>query len=125
MRDRGFSLIEVLVAISVLSISTAAIIPVYIGQMQINGRMEIKTEAIQVAQRYIDELRQKDPLFLPSSGVSSELSMEVGNHRYQTHIFYCRDSSLCTSARTRHITVEVSYHDEKVYEVQTVFTKLR
>lgn len=124
-RVSGFTLIEVLVAIVLLGITAAAALPAFRAQARFNTKMEIKTGAIQTAEQTLDELRLEDPEDLPTSGSSAWESLTVGDRQYELRTSYCVNADYCLSERSRHVVVTVKYLDEEIYELETVFTKLR
>ncbi|NLF25020.1 MAG: type II secretion system protein [Deltaproteobacteria bacterium] len=124
-RVAGFTLVEVLVALGVLALVTSAVAPSFLRFMHYNTRTEIKTEAIQAAQRVLDELRLSDPRTLPTSGSTPSETVMVGGRSYDVTVSYCENATYCPSENTRHLTVDVVYKGEQVYEVETVYTRLR
>ncbi len=59
MNARGFSLIEALIALSILSVVLASVVPLFITFSRSNLDSQRRTEAIAVAQMVVDELRQQ------------------------------------------------------------------
>lgn len=125
VRYSGFTLLEVLVALTILALGMTAVAPGFHTQAKFNYRAEIKTAAIQAAQLKLDRLRLLDPMTLPSTGTSNLEAILIGGREFVVESGYCEDSQYCVSNRMRHITVRVYYRDMQVYEIETVYTKLR
>ena len=122
---RGFTLLEVLVALGMLALVSSAVAPAFLRYMQHNTRMELKSGAIQASQAVLDRLRLIDPSTLPDDGGDATRTVEVGERDFGVDVSYCTLAEYCPSSNTRHIKVEVTYRGEKIYEVQTIYTKLR
>lgn len=72
-KDSGLTLVEALVAMTVFLITLGFMIPL-IANHQVNTiRKEIDTGAVSVSQRILDELRQTDIAYVPSSGTKTAL----------------------------------------------------
>lgn len=125
-RDSGFSLMEVLVAVAILSITTASLTSGFVNNSKMNTKSEIKTEAIQVAQMILDELRVNRMVSLGLTGMLT-YDYEMGDRSYQIDVELCAAPQYCppvTTPSTRHLTVNVSYEGNHIYEIQTVYTDL-
>ena len=123
--ERGFTILEVLVALSLMAIVAAGLVPAFTTFLKFNTRAEIKSEALSAAQQVLDELRLVDPATMPSSGSDPAVNITLGSRTYQVIVDYCVDASLCTST-TRQLVLEVFDNNaESVYSTQTVYTKLR
>ena len=123
--DRGgFTLVEILFALTLFGIAVASCFPAFLGHIQFNNQSEVRSGAYAAAQVLLDELRLEDPSSLPSSGSDAATEIQVGTRTYSVVASYCEDSTFCGS-ETRFITVRVSYLGEEVYEVSTVYTELR
>lgn len=122
--QQGFTLLEVLVAITLLSLVAAAMAPAFVGQLITNRRSEVRTEAMAVAQQVLDGMRSNDPSTLPSTGSDPVFQRDGGEKTFDVLVSYCVNPDFCT-ARSRHITVSLSYMDQEVYEIETIFTRLR
>lgn len=122
--DAGFTLLEVLVAMSIFALFSALISPIYVTHMKHNYMAERKAGAMEAAQLVLDELRLLDPGTLPSSGASAPQTVNAGEFSYTVVRNYCPHPAYCTT-RTRDIRLDVNYKGQKLYEVETVFTRLR
>jgi len=123
MRNRGFSILEVLIAIVILAIALSAIIPVFANYLRINTVSEMRTQAVELAQQRLETLRLRDPARLPTGGADTSDHVQDGR-TFTVKTLYCLDASVC-NATTRHVTVRVERGGKELYEVETVFTKLR
>lgn len=124
MSERGFTLLEALIAMAILGIVLAGLVPAFQAFMDANSVSEERSNAVAAAQQVMEILRQEDPSGLPSSGTSSVQTVSVGNHDYEVVATYCSKPSYCSSA-ARHIIVEVSFAGSAVYQVESVFTRLQ
>lgn len=121
----GFSLIEVLVSISLFSIIGMGLAKGFIMQMRSNNDSAIRIQAISAAQQVLDRIRTTDPASLPTGGSAVAETVTVSGRNYSVVITYCAISAYCTAVTTRHIRAAVSYRNSKRYEVDTVFSQLR
>jgi len=124
----GFSLIEAVAALSLLSIISLS----FFGSIILLARQatenEIRGGAIQAGQRVLDELRLEDPESLPSaSGASVDYEVAIAGrkHPFMVDVHFCEDPSLCEVKTTRQIEIEVLYQGVKRFSAETVFTRLR
>ena len=119
--NKGFSLIEVLISISIMSISSSVMLTSFMSQVQTVNDSVVKSASIYAAQRVLDEIRTESIDALPSTGSDDAVSVAVDGKSYSVVVTYCIDSSYC-STNARHITVDVSYNGTSVYDVETVYT---
>lgn len=121
--SKGFTLIEVLVALCIFCIVCASTAPAFINHAMANTSSERKTTAINFAQNILDNLRKEDTTNLLSSG-SEEISNKINGKNLIAKVSYCTNKTYCSTA-SRHILVEVFFEDKKIYDVETVYTQLR
>ncbi len=121
--SKGFTLIEVLVALCIFSIVCVATAPAFINHASANTNSERKTTAINFAQNILDDLRKKDVTNLLSSG-SEEITNTIDSKNLIAKVSYCTKSTYCSTA-SRHILVEVFFNDKNIYSVETVYTQLK
>ena len=124
MSERGFTLLEALIAMAILGIALAGLIPTFQSFMDANSFSEERSNAVAAGQEVMEILRQADPSSLPSSGTSAAQAVTVGNHEYEVVATYCRETSYCTSA-TRHVVVEVSFAGDTIYTLESVFSRIQ
>lgn len=122
-RERGFSLLEAMAALGILSLATIGILPAFIVQLRANTRSEIRSGAVRAVQQALEELRLEDPVTLPDSGSTPPQLILVGDHEYAVVTSFCLRDEFCGTS-SRHIEVEVSYEGRRVYAVETVYTQL-
>jgi general secretion pathway protein I len=128
---RGFTLVEALVAMALLGIAAAAILPAFMVQYDANSRAEIRGGAITAAQQVLEDLRLQDPHTMPDPLGSGDppdqpRQVAVGDQTYDVVARYCERAEFCPPAApgSRHITVEVSFQGRIVYVVETIYTQL-
>jgi prepilin-type N-terminal cleavage/methylation domain-containing protein len=119
----GFTLIEALVAITILGIALAMIIPAFLANLQLNSKSEDRTYAVAAAQQVLENLRLADPKSLPTTGSDPAINVIVAGHIYTVTPSYCTITTFCT-ATSKHIRVDVSFNSKIVYTTETVFTKI-
>jgi prepilin-type N-terminal cleavage/methylation domain-containing protein len=124
MNCKGFTLVEALVAISIMGIALAGIVPSFLHNMDTNTSSEQHSDAVAVAQEVLEQLRHEDPTLMQSSGSSDVQVIAVGGRDYEVINSYCTNSDYCTSG-SRHIVVEVSFAGRIIYELETVYTQLQ
>ena len=123
MKQQGFTLVEVLVALSIVGLITAFLSPVFIAQSKYNTTSELKSLAINATDRQVDLMRLTDPATMQSSG-STTSTVTAGGKNFSVKIDYCVTSSYCSSV-TRHLKFTTSYRGIPYHATETVFTQLR
>jgi prepilin-type N-terminal cleavage/methylation domain-containing protein len=124
-KQQGFTLVEVLVAFTILGLLTASMWPAFNNQQKVNRDMELRTAAIQAAQLTLDNLRFEDPSTMINDGEIQTTNVVIGDKSFTVVSQFCADTTYCTSNNIRFIEVKVSYLNDQIYEVSTVYTKLR
>lgn len=119
----GFSLVEVLVAMSLFTIVSALMVPSFIYHSKTNYKSEVKNGAIAATQQRLDTLRSQDPSTLSSSGSDTQ-NISIGERTYSVKTIYCRNPSWCNTS-ARNLNIEVSHRNIIVYKAETVFSQLR
>ena len=129
MTNRGISLIEAVLALLLIAITLATIIPVFANYSQINSSNEVRTTAVLIAQERMDELRRISPddynSVLGASPVSTNIT-ENGK-TYNLVLSYENCSAVfssCTSSGAKYVNLKVYYNSDLFYEVENVFTRL-
>jgi prepilin-type N-terminal cleavage/methylation domain-containing protein len=120
MDCKGFTLIEALLAVAILGIALVGILPSFVTLLDANTLSEERSDAVAAAQLVMEDLRQTDPLSMPTSGSSAMTLVTVGGREYETVVSYCVDATYC-----RHVTVDVSFGGRTVYSVESVYTRLQ
>lgn len=124
MNHRGFTLIEVMIAVAIFGLVIAGMAPAFAAHIRFNTESELRSNAIAAAQHTLDELRFEDVTSMPSSGSVGPTNVVVGDKTFQVVRTFCGTASYCTSNRIRHIRVEVSYRERVIYGIETVYTDL-
>lgn len=118
---KGVTLIEAVVAVAILTIVLAGVIPAFVNYLSVNTSSEVRTGAVAVAQQLLDDLRAVGSW--PPSG--TVVSVTTGRRTYSatlTHSQFC-DGGRCFDG-ARRVRVEVSHAGRTYYQVETVFTQL-
>lgn len=123
MSERGFSLLEVVAALALISFAAVGVVPAFMVHLHANTRSEERSGAVLAVQQTMEALRLEDPTALPASGASPTQLVTVGERQYQVVTRYCVKPAFCDT-NTRHIEVEVSFGGRKIYAVETVYTQL-
>lgn len=124
MSERGFSLLEGMVALAILGVVLAGIVPAFFNFMDANTRNERRTGAIAAAQERMETVRGEDPQSMPSSGSAGPIFIDVDGLEFEVLTTYCAVPAYCNTD-TRHVTIEVSFGGQKLYQTETVYTRLR
>lgn len=124
MTQRGFSLLECLVALAILGMILAGVVPAFFHYMDVNTRNELRTGAIAAAQEQMELTRGVDPQSMPSSGSAGPVFIDVGGREFEVLTTYCANAGYC-GTDTRHVVVEVSFGGNTLYRTETVYTRLR
>lgn len=140
VRNSGFSILEMLVALVILGIALVSILPVFVNYANVNRRTEIRAEAVSVAEGVMDGLRQRNfsqwnafKTTVERDGVkvaTGEANEATDDGRtYAVAIDWCDpnlDLTLCdSSGQQQHVRVAVSFSGQQQYSVTTVFTNIQ
>ncbi len=126
----GLTLVEALIAISILTILLAAVVPAFVQALRINTDSEERSQAVAAAQTVLDSLRAEPPADWPAYSAGGDppvQQIEVGGRTFDVtvrHQEYCDASGDCFD-NAREIDLEVSFRDQVRYRVSTVYTELR
>ncbi|MBS3933627.1 MAG: prepilin-type N-terminal cleavage/methylation domain-containing protein [Truepera sp.] len=118
---KGFTLIEAVIAVAILAIILASVIPAFVNYLNINTASEVRTGAVAVAQRLLDDLRAVSA-WPPSGTVTTVATGQRAYSAILTHSQFCYGGRCFSGARR--VRVEVSYAGRTYYQVETVFTQL-
>ena len=124
MNGRGFTLTEAMIALSILGVAMAGVLPTFLTYSDTNTLSEQRSGAVAAAQLTAEALRQADPGSLPSSGSSAVQVIRVGERDFEVQSHYCLRPTYC-GTDSRHLTIEVFYGGRTIYSVETVYTRLR
>ena len=123
--ETGFTLLEVLVSISIFTIAALGMAKAFTDHLSVNTRSERRSEAIAAAQQVLDDLRTQDPATFPTTGAAPVVNVPFGERTYEVHVFYCTDDTYCSSANVRQLHTEVRLNGTIFYQVDTVYAQLR
>lgn len=129
LNKRGLSIIEAIVALAIIGIILAILIPSFVGNLRINNRTELRGVAIGLAQQRLEELRAQLPVPLPTTESSSSSSVAVQGRTFAVQTTYCPSdvpltsppTATCTATRVL-VRVQVSYLGSVLYAAETVYT---
>jgi len=124
LNERGFSLIESLIGLALLAIVLVSLLPAFLTLMDANTFSEEHSAALAAGQRVMEKMRLVDPGSLPSTGSSAVQVVVVDNREFEVVTHYCRVPEYCSSS-TRQVSVEIRYGGQKVYDVDTVYTRMQ
>lgn len=122
MRQQGFTLIEALVALSILMIVLAVVVPTFVSNAQLNTRTEERAQATSAIETVLDDLRTRPVGSLATSG-TQDITSNVGGRAMTVRVTYCRLPAQC-SAAARMITAEYFSGTKALLTVETIFTEV-
>ncbi|AWN23202.1 hypothetical protein DKM44_08165 [Deinococcus irradiatisoli] len=123
-RSAGMSLLEVLIALLVISLVLSFAISALLGNASLNDKSEVTSGAAAAVRRVLDRTRAADPSTLPSSGTSEPENVTVGNRTYTVYTDYCVQPEYCTaSARSLRVRARLGASGDLV-STDTVFTSV-
>jgi hypothetical protein len=100
------------------------LLPAFLTLMDANTFSEEHSAALAAGQRAMERLRLTDPGSLPTAGSSAVQVIVVDGREFEVVTHYCRVAEYCSSS-TRHVSVEIRYGGRKVYDVDTVYTRMQ
>ncbi|RME58899.1 MAG: prepilin-type N-terminal cleavage/methylation domain-containing protein [Candidatus Dadabacteria bacterium] len=123
MKSKGFTLIEVMAALALLAISLVIVSSNLIKNLKSNYGMQIRYEAMQAAQKVIDDLRFQDISTLSTEPMTETVT--IGNRSYEVNITFCETTDYCVTGDMVEITARVNYNNKQYYETDTVFSTFK
>jgi type II secretory pathway pseudopilin PulG len=126
MNKKAITIIEVLVAMVLLGIALATIIPSFINYSGLNRDAEVRAGAATAATQVMDRLRQENftnwstvgTAVTGSSTGQRSLTIDTGIRTYTVVITPC--TNRCNGS-SRDPRVSVSFNNKEYYTVSTVF----
>ncbi len=126
IRARGFTIIELLIALSILAIVTAATTPILITTMRTNADNRVRAQAVAATEVWLDRFRAKSLDFATfSSGVTYDYGYDYGadvtfvaagdpdpaalNAEWQAYSFTVKTETFTTSPLLWRVEVETRY----------------
>lgn len=124
LRTAGITLIETIVALAVIGIALAAIVPAFTNYARVNTNSDLRTGAITAGQQVMESLRQRTFANWPASGEIE--TVDAGSRDYQVTVNYCLEGAAdCLSeGQMRHVRLEVRNGDKVYYELETIYTAI-
>lgn len=116
----GFGLIEGLMAITLLGIALAGIIPVFISYQNVNNQSELRSNAILAAEQVMDQLKNRP--FEDWETYRTETNghaVTVGSYDYSITLDFQAVTGLNA---TRRVDVGVSRNGKTYFEASTIVT---
>ena len=122
--ERGFGLVESLVALVLMGIVLTGLLPSLMVFLRANTLNDTRSGALAAAQQVVERLRRQDPALLPLSGASAPQLVAVGGREFEVITRYCSRPEHC-NPDSRQLLVEVTFGGRQVLSVETVQTALR
>ena len=126
--DRGFTLVEVLVSLTLLLLLLGTATAGFTQLMLSNRRNQFRGDAVAAGRQVIDNLRLVRVDSMPSGNASADEVVTVDGQDFNVTVTYCpAGTDLCGDNTRRHIRVEVAHSSdlERIYyTTETVFTNL-
>ncbi len=122
--ERGFTLVEAAMALLILAVVLVGVLPAFTMLLNANTRSEVRSEAVGATQIVLEGLRLSDPSTMPNEGADDPVYHTIGDRDFEVITRYCIRPEYC-GPTSRHLLVEVFLDNRKVYDVETVFTKLQ
>jgi len=119
----GFSLIEAIIAIAIVAILLAGVVPAFVSNLRVNTDSEIRSGAVAAAQTVLDQFRVRPKSQWQTSG--STVTIVSHGRSYDVlaqHGPFCQDGTCYADSEL--IELEVSHGGRSRYAVATVFTVL-
>jgi len=127
-KQKGFSVIEVIVSLGIFSIVSAMMSTGIIKMQRANYDNSIRTGAFSAAQRFLDRCRSLDPAGTGASTITGECStptdVTIADRVHTVVPRICENPLLCPSPSVKSLKAEVFFKGIKRYEVETVFARL-
>ena len=117
----GFSLIEALFAMAIISIVIASIAPVFASYTNVNRQTEIRSDAMLVGERFLDDLRQMGINNWPASATVRQTT--VAGRTYDATLTYQLFNQNISNSLTE-VSVEVTLNGTTYFIAETIFTSL-
>jgi type II secretory pathway pseudopilin PulG len=124
MNQKGFTVLEALLAMFLLGVVLTGLVPGFLTFLDTNTMSEENSDAVAAAQLVLERLRLQDPGALPSSGSTGPEIVNVGGREFEVLNHYCTVADFC-GTDSRHIRVEVTYGGETLFEIESVYTRLQ
>ncbi|WP_084050230.1 type II secretion system protein [Deinococcus hopiensis] len=124
-KSSGFTLIEVLVAMSVLSVVMAVLVSNLLANASLNRNVELKNDAVRLSEKYMEDYRRQGGY--GALRTSSSSSVVVNNYTLTVNSTFCPSdmpSDLQCDSNSVYIRLEVKYGSKLLQKTETFFTSL-
>lgn len=119
-KKQGFTLIEVLIALTVLAVVFSVSIPVFVSFAGINRRSEQTTVANNAARQSLELLRNVPISTMSNSGNAAQ-NVTLDGHDLVITTYFCPETTPCNTT-SKNIKVEVKENGKVLTTINTVFS---
>jgi prepilin-type N-terminal cleavage/methylation domain-containing protein len=120
-KNAGFTLIETLLAITVIAVVFSVAIPVFVSFAGINRISERRTVANNAVRQSLELLRNVPIPTMPSSGNIVQ-NLTLDGHALVITTYYCPVTTAPCNATSKNIKVEVKEDEKVLTTISTVFS---
>lgn len=121
--ERGFTLIEVLVTISVIAVGVMSILTLMFSVVRVNQQADDRSQAVQLAQREFDVIKRTPLTTIPSSGQVDE-AVTYNNRAFTVRKKYCGTPAYC-AGNQKSVELTIIRNAATLFTGETVLTDLR
>ena len=122
-RTEGFTLIETLVTISVITIGIMGILALMSSVFSVNQKADTQGQAVQLAQREFDALKRTALSYIPATGTADSTVNYTGRD-FIVRKRYCVTAAYC-NADQRSVQLDILMGNTVMFTGETVLTELR
>lgn len=122
MKSSGFTLVEALVALGILMIVLATVVPLFVSNTRLNTRTEERAQATSAIETVLDDLRASPVNSLPRNG-TQDVVTNVGGKNLTVRVTYCLITTQCSDA-ARMLTAQYLSGTRVVLSAETIFTEV-
>jgi type II secretory pathway pseudopilin PulG len=126
-QEQGFSILEAAIALTTLGVTLAYAMPLFLYSKMNNAKSEVRTGALMVAQRVLDDVRSTPFPNIPSTAntnVAATTDVSALGRTYIARKIHCRTADPCT-ANYKTLRVQVNYNGGTIYEMDAGFTNFQ
>jgi Tfp pilus assembly protein PilV len=127
--EQGFSILEAAIALTTLGVTLAYAMPLFLYSKMNNSKSEVRTGAMMVAQRILDQTRGTPFTEIPATGSVSLVDgttadLKAMGRTYSAKTYHCENADDC-SDNYKTLRVEIKQNDSTIYEMDAGFTNFR
>ncbi len=124
--EEGFGILEASIALTTLGVTLAYAMPLFLYSRMNNVKSEVRTGAMMVAQRALDDVRSTPFASIPGtlSTVNATTDVNALGRTYTATKFHCRAADPC-STNYKTLRVQINYNGSRIYEMDAGFTDFR